>query len=65
MLNHAAWVNSKRSDERQQRKREEEEREAEEQRKRDEKDPVVWRGKRLTEMNSDEMMAYYGDWSFR
>ena len=61
LLNHAAWVNSKRTDERLKRKREEEERKAEEQRKLDDEDPIVWRGKRLSEMNSDEMMAYYGD----
>jgi hypothetical protein len=61
ILNHAAWVNSQRSDERYKRKREREEKIAAEQKKRDEEDPVVWNGKRLSEMNSDEWAQYYGD----
>jgi hypothetical protein len=59
ILNHAAWVNSQRSDERAKRKRDTEDKATEEQRQLDEDDPIVYRGKRLSQLNSNEMMAYY------
>jgi hypothetical protein len=59
ILNHAAYVNSQRSDERAKRKRDKEDKAAEEQRQLDEDDPVVYMGKRLSQLNSDEMMRYY------
>jgi hypothetical protein len=59
MMNHGAWVNGKRFDARCERNktRAEETRKAKE--KQDEDDPIVLRGKRLSELNSDEMMEYY------
>jgi len=48
MLNHAAWVNQKRSEERVKAK------EAD----KDGKDPV-WCGKKVDELNSDEFAAYW------
>lgn len=52
MLNHAAWVNSERMKSRIHSKKNE-----------DDDDQIVYKGKRLSELNSEEMAAYYGDWS--
>lgn len=50
LMNHAAWVNQKRSEEKaEQRKNEPEV-----------LDPVVHKGKKVTELNSDEFGAYWG-----
>lgn len=51
LLNHAATVNSKRMDARIKAK----------DAPKDEGDEPVWHGKKLSEMNSDEMTAYYSD----
>ena len=48
MLNHAAWINGKRSDSRT--KTEEVE---------DKDDPVVFKGKRLSQLTSAEQAQYY------
>jgi hypothetical protein len=53
MLNHAASVNSNRMDARVKANKTKDDVE--------DTDPVVWNGKRLSEMNSDETSAYYGD----
>ena len=52
MLNHASWVNGERM------KKSSDKKSA--QSADDGEDPVVWNGKRLSEMNSDEWMLYYG-----
>jgi hypothetical protein len=52
MLNHAAWVNSERCKKRVDHM-------SKKQKKQDDEDPTVWRGKRLSEMNSDELGKYY------
>lgn len=56
MLNHAAWVNYKRMESRSEAKTTENKRQAE----RDEKDPIVFKGKRMSEMDSLDMQQYYG-----
>jgi hypothetical protein len=50
MLNHAAWVNGKRMERRTGTGSKED-------------SEIVYNGKRLEELNSDELTAYYGDWS--
>lgn len=59
MLNHAASVNAKRSeersDQREKKRKETEARKAE----LDKTDPEVWNGKRLSELTGDDMIAYY------
>lgn len=52
MLNHAAWVNSKRMDARMKKDKDAEP---------DGDDPVVWHGKRLSEMTTDEWQMYYSE----
>jgi len=62
MLNHAAWVNQERV-----KKRVANEPTAADMRKQQEDelmngDPIVWNGKRLSELNSDEMAIYMNSW---
>lgn len=56
MLNHASWYNAKRLESKTKRESSSSSKKAEED------EPVVWNGKRLSEMNSDELSQYYGDW---
>jgi len=55
LLNHAASVNCERSKRRSERagKKKQEQKQT---------DPVVFNGKRLSELTSDEMAAYYANW---
>jgi len=53
MLNHASWVNQARSEERFKKKQEAEKHQTLP------NDPVVFRGKRVSELDSDEFMAYW------
>jgi hypothetical protein len=50
MLNHASAVNYKRMEERRKSSADKE--------KQNEEDPIVMNGKRVSELNTDEMMAY-------
>jgi hypothetical protein len=52
MLSHASSVNSKRLDARMKRDKEDKSKEDD--------DPIVWKGKHLSELNSEEMGAYMG-----
>ena len=52
MLNHGAHVNQLRSDARIEARRKQQDKE--------EENPVVWNGKRANELNSQELMAYWG-----
>lgn len=57
MLNHAAWVSSKRMDQRMEKKKTQ----GDAQKAADAKNPVVHKGKRLSELNSAELQSYYSD----
>jgi hypothetical protein len=54
MLNHGSWVNSKRMDSKSG---------SETPAATGPGDPVVWHGKKLSQLTTDEMQQYYSEWS--
>lgn len=55
MLNHGAFVNQKRGEERYEKTKKKEDKK----KKAEEDDPIVYGNKRLSELTSDEYMAYF------